>query len=84
MEFLATNRIFSQSCISSLVLSPSNICDDMFDVDDTVCGGDTILHNKRQQSDVIPDTLETDGVNEMFFVVTVDVSFILRRQCPVP
>ena len=45
--------IYNQSCISRFVLSASDICGDMFDADDTVCGGDTILHNKQQQSDVI-------------------------------
>jgi hypothetical protein len=41
-------------CISSLVLSTSDICGDLSPkVDGTVCTGDTILHNKRQQWDVI-------------------------------
>jgi len=41
-------------CISSLVLSASDICGDLPpEVDSTVCAGDTIMHNKRQQSDVL-------------------------------
>ena len=44
--------IWSQSCISSLVLSASDVCGDL-PPDGTVCTGDTILHNKRQQSDVV-------------------------------
>jgi hypothetical protein len=44
--------ICSQCYISILVLSVSDICGDMFVVDDTVCEGDTILHrgNKRAVS----------------------------------
>jgi hypothetical protein len=39
-------------------LSASDICGDFPpEVDDTVCAGDTILHNKRQQSDVIQSDL---------------------------
>jgi hypothetical protein len=35
-------------------LSASDICGDLPpEVDGTVCAGDTILHNKRQQSDVL-------------------------------
>jgi len=46
--------IWSQSCISILVFSTSDVCGDLpLEVDGTVCAGDTILHNKRQQSDVI-------------------------------
>ena len=46
--------------ISSLVLSASDICGDLPpEVDGTVCAGDTILHNKRQQSDVIQSDLNT-------------------------
>jgi len=41
-------------CISSLGLSASDICGDLPpEVDSTVCAGDTIMHNKRQQSDVL-------------------------------
>ena len=46
--------IWTQSFISRLVLSASDICGDFTpEVDGTVYTGDTILHNKRQQSDVI-------------------------------
>ena len=44
--------IWSQSCISSLVFSASDVCGDL-PPDGTVCAGDTILHNTRQQSDVV-------------------------------
>ena len=38
----------------ALLWTASDICGDFPpEVDVTVCGGDTILHNKRQQSDVI-------------------------------
>jgi hypothetical protein len=41
-------------------LSASDICGDLPpEVDGTVCAGDTILHNKRQQSDVIQSDLNT-------------------------
>ncbi len=50
---LGIEGICSKSCISSLVLSASDIGGEMFAVDDTVCAGDTIMHNERQQSDVI-------------------------------
>jgi hypothetical protein len=60
---LGIEGIRSKSCISSLVLSASDIArtcayitGEMFAVDDTVCAGDTIvttMHNERQQSDVI-------------------------------
>ncbi len=44
--------IWSQSCISILVFSTSDVCSDLpLEVDGTVCTGDTILHNKRQHSD---------------------------------
>jgi hypothetical protein len=45
--------IHSQSCVSRLVLSASDIFGDRFVDDDTVWTGDTILKKKRQQSDVI-------------------------------
>jgi hypothetical protein len=46
--------IWRQSFIFRLVLSASDICGDLSpEVDGTVYAGDTILHNKRQQSDVI-------------------------------
>jgi hypothetical protein len=45
--------ICSQFCISRLVLATSDISGEMFDVDDTVFAGGTVLHNKRQKSDVI-------------------------------
>ena len=61
-----------------------DVCGDL-PPDGTVCTGDTILYNKRQQSDVVqslsmrkldmemtPDTLESVRVNELFVVVTVD------------
>ena len=67
----------------------------MFVVDDMVYGGDTILHNKRHQSrkerdsyllivrkmdmEMSPDTLEVDGVNELFVTVTVDTSFTTEQ-----
>ena len=34
--------------------------------------------------DMTPDTLEVDGVNELFVVVTVDVSFTTEQTVPVP
>jgi hypothetical protein len=72
------------------------------EVDGTVYTGDTILHNKRQQSDVIQSVLnkrkersllvarekawrclqillKSVGVNDLFVVVTVDVSFTTEQ-----
>ena len=52
-SFLTITTMLWICCISSLDLSASEICGDMFPVDDTVYTGDPILQNKRQQSDTI-------------------------------
>ncbi len=63
----------STSWVMSLVLSASDICGDLPpEVDSTVCAGDTIMHNKRQQSDVLQSfsVTSTRGRREAYLLRT--------------
>ena len=67
--------IWSRSCISSLVLSVSGICDICGDLPPVVDGTVYLLHTRKLDMEIPAPTLEGGGVNDLFVVVTVDVSF---------
>jgi len=73
-----------QLCISGLVLSASDICGDMFVVDNTEFDRNTrkerdsyLFRARKLDMEMVPDSLEVGGVNELFVVVTI---FLCLRE----